>query len=55
MPKIDVTAYEYQPEEAVTIGQFMNVIREISANGDSDVMEDINLEHLKCESGACPI
>ncbi|MDH5533702.1 MAG: ribonucleoside-diphosphate reductase [Candidatus Pacebacteria bacterium] len=55
MPKIDVTAYEYQPEESVTIGQFMNVIREISANGDSEVMEDINLEHLKCESGACPI
>lgn len=55
MPKIDTTAYEYQPEEAVTIGQFMNVIREISANGDGDIMEDINLEHLKCESGACPI
>jgi adenosylcobalamin-dependent ribonucleoside-triphosphate reductase len=55
MPKIDITAYEYQPEESVTIGQFMNVIREISANGDADVMEDINLEHLKCESGACPI
>lgn len=55
MPKIDITAYEYQPEEAVTIGQFMNVLREISANGDADIMEDINLEHLKCESGACPI
>lgn len=55
MPKIDVTAYEYQPEQAVTISEFMKVIREISANGDSGILEDINLEHLKCESGACPI
>ncbi len=55
MPRIDTTAYEYQPEEAVTIGDFMKMIREISANGDNSVMEDIDLEHLKCESGACPI
>jgi hypothetical protein len=53
MPKIDKTAYEYQPEEAVTIGQFMNVIREISANGEQ--MEDIDLDQLKCDTGACPI
>jgi len=55
MPKIDVTAYEYQPEEAVTVGEFMKVIREISANGDKGILEDINMEHLKCENGACPI
>jgi len=56
MPKVDTTAYEYQPEEAVTIGQFMNVIREITENGGgNDIDEDIDLEHLKCESGACPI
>lgn len=55
MPRIDVTAYEYQPEEAVTIGQFMNVIREISANGDNGLLEDISMEQLKCDSGACPI
>jgi adenosylcobalamin-dependent ribonucleoside-triphosphate reductase len=54
MPKIDVTAYEYQPEEAVTIGQFMQVINEIS-DEDNELLEDINLEHLKCDSGACPI
>lgn len=53
MPKIETTAYEYQPEEAVTIGQFMNVIREISANGEQ--VEDIDLEQLKCDTGACPI
>lgn len=55
MPRIDVTAYEYQPEEAVTTGEFMNMIREISSNGGGEVLEDIDLEQLKCESGACPI
>ena len=54
MPKIDATAYEYQPEEPVTTSQFMKVITEINAN-EEDVLEDISLEHLKCESGACPI
>ncbi|HQM15614.1 MAG TPA: ribonucleoside-diphosphate reductase [Candidatus Woesebacteria bacterium] len=57
MPKIDVTAYEYQPEESVTSNDFMKVIREINAasNGEEELLEDINLEHLKCETGACPI
>ncbi len=53
MPQIDSTAYEYQPEEPVTIGEFMRVIREVSA--DEGVMEDIDLENLRCASGACPI
>lgn len=54
MPKIDLTAYEYQPEEAVTIGQFTQVINEISKD-EGDVLEDISLDHLKCDNGACPI
>lgn len=53
MPKIDATAYEYQPEEAINVNEFMKVIREVS---DKDgLLEDIDLESLKCESGACPI
>lgn len=57
MPKIDETAYEYQPEESVTSNDFMKVIREINdaSDGEEDLLEDINLEHLKCETGACPI
>ncbi len=57
MPKIDETAYEYQPEESVTGNQFMKVIREInSASEDkNDLLEDIDLEHLKCQTGACPL
>lgn len=54
MPQQDSTAYEYQPEEPVTTAQFMSVIREIE-NADGMVKEDIDLESLKCESGACPI
>ncbi len=53
MPQIDSTAYEYQPEEPVTIGEFMRVIREVSK--DEGVMEDIDLDNLRCASGACPI
>lgn len=57
MPKIDETAYEYQPEESVTSNDFMKIIREINeaSNGEDDLLEDINLEHLRCESGACPL
>lgn len=52
MPQQDVTAYEYQPEEAVTIQEFTRVLREID---DEYLDEDIDLENLKCASGACPI
>lgn len=53
MPQQEMTAYEYQPEQAVTIGEFMKVLREIT--GEDGVKEDIDLEALKCDSGACPI
>jgi len=53
MPQQEMTAYEYQPEQAVTIGEFMKVLREIT--GEDGIKEDIDLEALKCDSGACPI
>lgn len=53
MPQQDMTAYEYQPEQPVTISEFMRVIDEIEK--DETLFEDIDYEHLKCESGACPI
>ncbi len=57
MPQSDSTAYEYQPEEPVTISEFMKMVKEIEANGNGEdkVAEEIDMEHLKCESGACPI
>ncbi|MBP7740616.1 ribonucleoside-diphosphate reductase [Candidatus Woesebacteria bacterium] len=53
MPQTDGTAYEYQPEQPVTISEFMKVLNEIK--GDEALGEDIDYEHLKCASGACPI
>jgi len=53
MPQQEMTAYEYQPEQPVTISEFMRVLDEIQK--DELLLEDIDYEHLKCESGACPI
>lgn len=56
MPQQDTTAYEYQPEQPVTISEFMKVLTEISEKEAGEKLaEDIDYEHLKCESGACPI
>lgn len=52
MPQVDVTAYEYQPEEPVTPQQFLDIVANIK---DDSLKEDIDLESLKCQSGACPI
>lgn len=53
MPQQDSTAYEYQPEQPVTISEFMKVLDEIEK--DEALFEDIDWAHLQCESGACPI
>lgn len=56
MPQQDSTAYEYQPEQPVTTSEFMKIIREIEKAADAgDLHEDIDYEHLKCSTGACPI
>ncbi|GAF75860.1 unnamed protein product, partial [marine sediment metagenome] len=50
MPQIEATAFEYQPEEAITHAQFQSAKQSIR-----DAMsEDIGKEHVDCESGACP-
>jgi adenosylcobalamin-dependent ribonucleoside-triphosphate reductase len=53
MPQQDATAYEYQPEQPVTSSEFMKVLHEIQS--DENLLEDIDLDMLKCASGACPI
>ncbi|HSW89243.1 MAG TPA: ribonucleoside-diphosphate reductase [Patescibacteria group bacterium] len=53
MPQTEASAYEYQPEQSVTISDFMKVVNEITS--DDELKEDIDLETLKCASGACPI
>lgn len=52
MPQIDTTAYEYQPEEPITRAEYERLDKLINGN---KMAEEIDLEHLKCESGACPI
>ena len=41
------------PEQQVTASEFEKIVREIK--GDDGLMEDIDLEQLECENGACPI
>ncbi len=53
MPQQDTTAYEYQPEQPVTAAEFMQVLQEIEE--DADLFEDIDMYHLQCATGACPI
>ena len=53
MPFVDTTAYEYQPEEPFgTVGRFFQVVSQIK---DSANLEDIDMEHLRCSGGACPL
>ncbi len=51
MPQVDSSAYEYQPEEAITKAQYESVCREI----EKVMEEDISKEHIDCDNGACPV
>lgn len=53
MPKIDGTAYEYQPEQPVTKAEFEAVAAAIAE--DDEVQEEVAIEHVDCSTGACPI
>lgn len=53
MPFVDMTAYEYQPEEPFKSNDhFFEVLSQIR---DSEMLQDIDFEHLQCAGGACPI
>jgi len=51
MPQIDMTAFEYQPEESITKVEYEKISRSIQQK----IVEDIGKEHVDCDSGACPI
>lgn len=51
MPQINDVSYEYVPEETVTKGYF----EFLTGNIEAAMNEDIDMETLKCASGACPI
>jgi adenosylcobalamin-dependent ribonucleoside-triphosphate reductase len=44
--------FEYLPEESVSQEDFLDIVRGINAEGTS---EAVDLVHLQCASGACPI
>lgn len=53
MPATDTSAYEYLPEQPFrSVGQFQGIVGAIN---DPEALEDIDMEHLQCQSGACPI
>lgn len=52
MPQVDGTVYEYQPEQMISTEEFIKIVENIK---DSNMTEDIDLESLRCASGACPI
>ncbi len=51
MPQVDAVAYEYQPEEPITIEQYNDMLDKIVEN----VEEDVGREHVDCGDGACPV
>lgn len=52
MPQSDVSGYEYLPEEPVSPEKYAAIVMGIT---DADMAQDIDLEELKCQSGACPL
>lgn len=47
----DNSAYEYLPEQSVSKAEYEGLMRAIK----SQIDEDVDMETLKCASGACPI
>jgi hypothetical protein len=54
MPMSDTSAYEYQPEEKMTISRFNQIMSEIEQS-EIITKEEVSFEHVDCGSGACPI
>lgn len=55
MPQTNTSAYEYQPEEAVTKHKYQMISDAIAESETNKLQEDIDLAHIDCSSGACPI
>jgi hypothetical protein len=51
MPQEEQGSYEYLPEEQVTKAQYEDVVRQIV----NSLQEDVDLAHVDCANGACPI
>lgn len=50
MPQVNVTAYEYVPEQSITEEEYNELMSSID-----QTVEDIGREHLECGAGGCPV
>ena len=50
MPQMDMTVYEYQPEEPITTIEFSRLMDQVQA-----MKEEVDRVHVDCANGACPI
>jgi hypothetical protein len=60
MPQADVSSYEYQPEQPISIEEYAAIQDNISAATlraakQQSMQEEIGREHVGCDSGACPV
>ncbi|MDD4975781.1 MAG: hypothetical protein PHY93_15595 [Bacteriovorax sp.] len=65
MPQTKISAYEYQPEEMMTISQYQQMVSEIQKSNLSsakdeheykdEYKEDVSMEHITCAGDTCPI
>jgi adenosylcobalamin-dependent ribonucleoside-triphosphate reductase len=51
MPKKDATAYEYQPEQPISLEEYDKYVNAIKR----EIEEDVDKVHIDCATGACPI
>ncbi len=54
MPQTDTSAYEYQPEEMMTLSEYKRMIQVIKAKQKvAQIDEAVDFEHTQCATGAC--
>jgi hypothetical protein len=53
MPQIELASYEYQPEQMISREEYLSIVANI--NTSNTVAEDINLVHIDCAAGGCPV
>lgn len=53
MPQINLSAYEYQPEEKISSSEYIEMIDQILAKEVDS--EEISIEHIDCITNACPV
>lgn len=50
LPQVDISVYEYLPEEPITKEEYEEYMSRIQQTA-----EDISREHVECDSGGCPV